>query len=248
MLKTNRDLHLTLLCWSIALANILCPAASAEWPNDMREKRVHPVLKFSEPSKLNPDKLEAGVFKQMNGLYRDPHTIDFCRDDMSEGEEKILTSSRLDSLVKSHSQAEVESLIGPPELITGPIKAWTDCSPDQQNWFYYMGYCGIGVRVAFRQDLCLFAKVCNKELRREFENVAFAEIEKYSIGKTEAEIFQRWRKPLKPRKELQCAEDGKKKWIDSQYVREFWAGSDFLVSFHFTGDRCDQVERCLLFW
>lgn len=246
MTSPTRHLNITLVLLTLLASAWQGSPVLAEYPNDMRFKRTHPILQFSEPSKFYPERLDATTLKQLNGLYQHKDYIDYLRDDMLAGEAKACEEA--ERIVKGHTPEEVRALIGAPELITGHIQALQDAEQGQQNWFYYMGYNSIQLQVSFAEGRCVLAKLNRAKERSSAEKAAYQEIEAFALGKTESEISQFLLKPLQ-----KCSQpnhwniEHTRFWLKSDGDYSFSAGNDFLVDFHFANSKCDKVKQAVLF-
>lgn len=201
-------------------------------PNGLStEKRYHPVLHFSSPSELKPEKLTADTFHNLSTLYKSNDRNLYCTEDMWAGEQQACTG--LNRLVKNLSQSRVQELLGAPLFTSGPLASGDDCSTDQQNWFYDMGYCSVHVRIVFEKERCVLSEICQPRQFFPVTDKVAADIEKASIGKTANEISKIVGKPLEPRQ-------------DSSNDMEITVGNDFSLEFHFTDGRCDRVTHCVI--
>jgi hypothetical protein len=80
------------------------------------------------------------------------------------------------------SGSEILSLVGAPQVKTGPVKVWGDSRTDIKNWIYYLGFEGIAVRLVLSQGRCTAASVLSE---RQAHLFLTAMIKRFSVHNPE---------------------------------------------------------------
>ncbi|MBS2010881.1 MAG: hypothetical protein JST01_27770 [Cyanobacteria bacterium SZAS TMP-1] len=151
---------------------------------------VHPVLKTPIFGGFKGKVIDNCLIKQLNAsehFFLSPVPMRGYPGWSKKAEDEVVRT--FCRLVPRRTSAQIEKLAGAPTAKLKGGGCWEDPNPVSENWLYLFGYSDTCVRLAFRNERCIQAKLCSPEELSSYHRWYKKRIEEFAmIGKTKREI------------------------------------------------------------
>ena len=161
--------------------------------NEQKMPYVHPVLNVHHHESLYGRYLEPAQLRALNGMLSIKDVPKPWEETFSNAE--MEAANQISVRIHGLSTKQVEALLGPPRSKERSFSVKDKNDDGSVESLYIVGVTPIFVRILFKNDHCSEIRCAPYDLDRRYSGWRTNDIQKQSVGKTEAEILKFEGKP-----------------------------------------------------